>query len=106
MKTETEFDVQEFIDELEQQEGIDSGVLAAYCYENNYDTETEIREAAREVENYYIGEMDIEEYAEQLAQELYPDAYETGYFDVEALARDLRCGGEVYESQGFLFRSY
>lgn len=54
----------------------------------------------------YIGEMSVREYAEQLADDNYPEAVKCKYFDYDAYANDLERGGEVWETDGHLFRSY
>lgn len=57
-------------------------------------------------EEAYIGEMTVKEYAEQKADDFFPEAVKSGYFDYDAYANDLERGGEVWETDGHLFRSY
>ena len=57
-------------------------------------------------EEAYIGEMTVKEYAEQLAEDNYPEAVKCKYFDYDAYANDLERAGEVWETDGHLFRSY
>ncbi len=57
-----------------------------------------------EFEEYYVGEMSVIEYAEQLAEDVYSEAVKSGYFDYKSFANDLERGGDVWETDGYLFR--
>jgi hypothetical protein len=57
-----------------------------------------------EFEEHYVGEMSVIEYAELLAEEIYSEAVKSGYFDYKSFANDLKCGGDVWETDGHLFK--
>jgi hypothetical protein len=104
--TETEFNYEEYIEELSEEEGMNAEAFATYCDNHHITAKDDIAGAVNDYHEYYIGEMTIQEYAEQLAEDLYPEAVATGYFDTDSFARDLELGGEVWEMNGHLFRSY
>jgi methionyl-tRNA synthetase len=106
METETKFDYETYIVEVAEAEGMNVEAFEALCDNFMHTEKDEIDAAVNDYQNYYIGEMTTEEYADELAQELYPEAYDTGYFNVEQFAYDLECGGDIWESNGHLFRSY
>ena len=41
-----------------------------------------------------------------MADDIFSEAVKTGYFDYESFARDLELGGDVWELDGYVFRSY
>jgi antirestriction protein len=92
------------IAQVAEDNSIDEQAFAIYCWNNHttsdYDSEVSAFEDA------YIGEMSVRDYADELADDLYPEAVKTGYFYYESFARDLELGGDVWEHEGYLFRSY
>ena len=97
----------EYIAQVAEDHNIDEQAFAIYCWNihatvatTDYDSEVSAFEDA------YIGEMSIRDYADELADDLYPEAVKTGYFYYESFARDLELGGDVWEHDGYLFRSY
>lgn len=103
MKTE-ETELQDTVEDVALANGIDEIAFEIYC-DNLMITEN-YEDAVSGFEDAYIGEMSVHEYAEQLAEDMYPDAVATGYFDCDSFARDLELGGEVWEQGGHLFRNY
>lgn len=68
---------------------------------------------AEEFADVYAGEFDsIEEYALDFADDMgWLDAMDkagisSSYFDADAFANDLRCGGDVFMVDGYVFRGW
>lgn len=97
----------EYIAQVAEDHNIDEQAFAIYCWNihatvatTDYDSEVSAFEDA------YIGEMSVREYAEELADDIFSEAVKSNYFDYASFARDLELGGDVWEHDGYLFRSY
>lgn len=92
------------IAQVAEDNNIDEQAFAIYCWNihatKDYDSEVSAFEDA------YIGEISVREYAEELADDIFSEAVKSNYFDYESFARDLELGGDVWEHEGYLFRSY
>jgi antirestriction protein len=92
------------IAQVAEDNSIDEQAFAIYCWNlgitKEYDSEVSAFEDA------YVAVTSVREYAEELADDIYPEAVKTGYFDYESFARDLELGGDVWELDGYVFRSY
>ena len=86
----------------------DEGAILAFANNGSYKL-AEYEDWISDFEEAYQGEMSTEDFASQLADELYlsdnsiPN-WVTIYFDYEKFERDLFMG-DYWESNGFIFRS-
>ena len=103
METTTKYSNDE-IAKIAEDHNIDEQAFAIYCWNNHttsdYDSEVSAFEDA------YIGEMSVRKYANELADDIFSEAVKSGYFDYESFARDLELGGDIWELDGYVFRSY
>jgi antirestriction protein len=94
----------EEIARVAEESNIDEQAFAIYCW--NLHITSDYEDEVSAFEDSYIGELSVQDYAEELADDIYPDAVRSGYFDYESFARDLELGGEVWFHEGYLFRNY
>lgn len=87
-----------------EENSIDEEAFAIYCW--NLHITSDFDGEVTDFVDSYIGDISVYEYAEQLADDIFPDAVKSGYFDYDSFARDLEIGGEVWEKDGHLFRNY
>lgn len=86
---------------------------ALFIYFNDQGADDMGADAIPDFEEAYLGHFDgdnpIKEYAYQFIDECYDLDKMMGnlssYFDYDAYARDLRLGGDVWESEGHVFRN-
>ena len=101
MKTTTEPDT---LESVAEEHNLSEEAFRAYC--DNMHIRENYAESVADFEEYYIGEMSVREYAEELADDIFSECVKSGYFDYDSFARDLELGGDVYEYNGHLFRNY
>jgi hypothetical protein len=69
-------------------------------------TADELESTCDAFDSAYIGEMSVEEYAQQTTEECYDiPEHLANYVDYEAMGRDMTLGGDVSENDGHLFHS-
>lgn len=89
-----------------EDEGLD--IVAVFGYASNFHLDiVNFDDWKDDYEDAYIGEYEIRDYAEQLADEsgLLDGVADTvrHYFDYESYGRDLILGGDIWEHEGHLF---
>lgn len=104
MSTDTDnYEMQDTVEDVALAHGIDEYAFGIYC--DNLHITDNYEDAVSGFEDAYIGEMSVREYAEQLADDIFPEAVASGYFDYDSFARDLELGGDVWEQGWHLFRN-
>ena len=91
------------LENVTEEYGLDVDAFSAYC--DNIHITSNYADQVTNFTDAYIGEMSPEEYAEELADDIYPEAVKSGYFDYEKFTNDLLMG-DIYECGGYLFRNY
>lgn len=102
METETT-EIADTVEAVANEYCLDEDAFEAYCY--NFHITENLVDSVEDFQDAYVGLMSAEEYAEQLADDIFPEAVKSGYFDYDKFANDLLIGGDIWEYQGHLFRS-
>lgn len=54
----------------------------------------------------FCGEQSIEDYVNNLVDDMNIGDLERNYVDIDAMVNDIECAGDMWEIDGFLFRAY
>ena len=103
MTQQADTELEDLMASVAEDHGLDEVAFILWC--KNFYITSNFDEQVTDFTDAYIGEMSVLEYAEELADDIYADAVKTGYFDYESFARDLEIGGDVWASDGYLFRN-
>lgn len=101
MTTYTELD--DTVEDVANEYALDEDAFRIYC--NNFHVTEDYEEQVADFQDAFLGLMSAEEYAQQLADDIFPEAVKSGYFDYDKFANDLVIGGDVWEDDGYLFRN-